>query len=57
MGLAKTDQQWSEQLDAALMATRRDDLHHGTTPAYVRGCVCSECRKYQRKRMAKSRLG
>jgi hypothetical protein len=38
----------------ALTATRRDDLQHGITPAYVRGCVCSECREYQRIRMAKT---
>jgi hypothetical protein len=33
-GLARTDEEWSGQLEAALMATRRDDLQHGTTPAY-----------------------
>ena len=31
-GLAKTDQEWSEKLEAALTATRRNDLQHGTTP-------------------------
>jgi hypothetical protein len=54
-GLIKTDQEWSEKLDAALMATRRDDLQHGTNPAYVCGCVCHECREHQRERMAKNR--
>ena len=54
-GLIRTDEEWSAQLDAALTATRRDDLQHGTTPAYVRGCVCSECREYQRVRMARMR--
>jgi hypothetical protein len=54
-GLTKTDKEWSEQLEAALTAACRDDLKHGTTPAYVRGCVCSECREHQRKRMARSR--
>jgi hypothetical protein len=54
-GLAKTDDEWSEQLEAALTATRRDDLNHGTTSAYVRGCVCSECRAHQRTRMARNR--
>jgi hypothetical protein len=34
-GLAKTDEAWSGRLDAALTATRREDLRHGTTPAYV----------------------
>jgi len=53
-GLTRTDEEWSAQLDAALTA-RRDDLQHGTTPAYVRGCVCSECREYQRVRMARMR--
>jgi len=38
-------------LEAALTATRRDDLQHGTNAAYVRGCVCKECREYQRRRM------
>jgi hypothetical protein len=54
-GLTKTDQEWSEQLEAALTATRRGDLQHGTNAAYVRGCVCSDCREYQRRRMTKSR--
>jgi hypothetical protein len=54
-GLTKTDQEWSEMLDTALTATRRGDLRHGTTPAYVRGCVCSECREYQHIRMGRNR--
>jgi hypothetical protein len=53
--LAKTDQEWSEKLEAALTAARRDDLKHGTTPAYVAGCVCSECRERQRIRMTQNR--
>ena len=40
-------------LENALTATRRTDLMHGTTPAYVRGCVCKECREHQRQRMAR----
>jgi len=54
-GLTKTDEEWSTVLDAALTATRRDDLKHGTTAAYVRGCVCKDCRQHQRHRMARSR--
>jgi hypothetical protein len=54
-GLAKTDDDWSAALEATLTATRRDDLQHGTNAAYVRGCVCGECREYQRVRMAKMR--
>jgi hypothetical protein len=54
-GLAKTDQEWSEELEAALTTMRRDDLEHGTTPACVRGCVCRECREHQRMRMARQR--
>jgi hypothetical protein len=54
-GLTKTDGEWSSALEAALTATRRDDLQHGTTAAYVRGCVCSECREHQRARMARNR--
>lgn len=55
-GLTKSDQEWSGKLDAALTATRRDDLRHGTNAAYVHGCVCSECREHQRIRMATSPL-
>jgi hypothetical protein len=40
-GLTKTDQEWSERLEAAVTATRRGDLEHGTNAAYVQGCVCS----------------
>jgi hypothetical protein len=54
--LAKIDDEWSVALDAALTATRRDDLKHGTNAAYVAGCVCSECREHQRIRMARNRL-
>jgi hypothetical protein len=54
-GLAKIDEEWSEQLDVALTATRRDDLQHGSNAAYVRGCVCRECREHQRIRMARAR--
>jgi hypothetical protein len=54
-GLTKTDEQWAAALEAALTATRRDDLQHGTNAAYVQGCVCSECRDRQRIRMAKNR--
>jgi hypothetical protein len=54
-GLAKTDEEWSDKLEAALLATRRDDLEHGTNAAYVQGCVCSECRTHQRIRMARNR--
>jgi hypothetical protein len=54
-GLTKTDGEWSRALEAALTATRRDDLKHGTNAAYVAGCVCSECRAHQRIRMARRR--
>ena len=53
--MTKTDDQWAGALEATLTATRRDDLKHGTTAAYVRGCVCSECREHQGERMAKNR--
>jgi hypothetical protein len=52
-GLTKTNEDWSAALEAALTATRRDDLKHGTNAAYVRGCVCSECREHKRVRMAR----
>jgi hypothetical protein len=54
-GLTMTDQEWSEKLEAALTTARRDDLEHGTHPAYIHGCVCKECREHQRQRMAKNR--
>jgi hypothetical protein len=37
------------------MATRRDDLPHGTNAANVRGCVCSEYREHKRIRIARNR--
>ena len=54
-GLTKTDQEWSTALEAALTATRQEDLEHGTNAAYVNGCVCSDCRTHQRIRMARNR--
>ena len=54
-GLTRTDDGWSEQLETALTATRRDDLQHGTNKAYVAGCVCSECREHQQRRMGRDR--
>ena len=54
-GLARADDEWSSALEAALTASRRDDLEHGTNAAYVHGCVCSECREHQRQRMARNR--
>jgi hypothetical protein len=53
-GLTKTDKDWSAALEAALTATRRDDLQHGTNAAYVHGCVCSECREHQQIRMGRN---
>ena len=32
-GLAKTDDEWSTKLEAALLATRRNDIEHGTNAA------------------------
>jgi cytidylate kinase len=54
-GLAKTDQEWSEKVDTAITAARRNDLRHGTNAAYVHGCVCGECREHQRIRMGRNR--
>jgi hypothetical protein len=54
-GLAKTDEEWSTTLEAALTASRRSDLKHGTNAAYVAGCVCKECRAYQSIRMGRRR--
>jgi hypothetical protein len=54
-GLARTDQEWSQELEATLTATRREDLDLGTNAAYIHGCVCSECRTYQLVRMGRNR--
>jgi hypothetical protein len=54
-GLTQTNEAWSVALEAALMATRRSDLRHGTNVAYVAGCVCKDCRDHQRQRTAKNR--
>jgi hypothetical protein len=53
-GLTKTDQEWSEKLETALTAVRRNDLKHGTNAAYVHGCVCRECREHQQIRMGRN---
>jgi hypothetical protein len=53
-GLTKTDQEWSEKLDTALTAARRNDLKHGTNAAYLHGRVCPECREHQRIRMGRN---
>jgi hypothetical protein len=54
-GLARADDEWSSALEAALTASRRDDLQHGTNAAYVHGCVCKDCREHQRERMVENR--
>jgi hypothetical protein len=54
-GLTKTNQEWSAELEAALVAARRDDLEHGTNAAYANGCVCRDCREYQQQRMGRRR--
>jgi hypothetical protein len=54
--VTRTDEDWCEQLEAAVTATRRDDLEHGTNAAYVAGCVCKECREHQRIRMARQSI-
>jgi hypothetical protein len=52
-GLARADDKWAHALEAALTATRRSDLKHGTNSAYVAGCVCKDCRKHQLVRMGR----
>ena len=54
-GLTRTDREWSENLEAALTATRREDLQHGTNAAYLHGCVCKDCRAHQQVRMGRNR--
>jgi len=34
-GLTRTDDEWSTKLEAALTASRREDLEHGTDAAYI----------------------
>jgi hypothetical protein len=53
-GLARTEPESSAALETALTAARRGDLEHGTNAAYVRGCVCKECREHQRLRMKRN---
>jgi hypothetical protein len=53
-GLARTNQEWSQQLEAALTASRREDLEHGTNAAYLDGCVCSDCRAHQQVRQGRT---
>jgi hypothetical protein len=48
-GMAKTDQEWSEMLETALTAARRNDLEHAAAAAYKHGCVCRECREHQQR--------
>jgi hypothetical protein len=52
--LTRTDQEWSEKLEAAPTASRREDLEHGTNAAYLRGCVCSDCRTHKQVRMGRT---
>jgi hypothetical protein len=52
-GLTKSDEGWATALEAALTASRRVDLQHGTNAAYAKGCICKECREHQRHRMAR----
>ena len=54
-GFTKTDEEWSTAQETALMATRRDDLKHGTNAAMRAGCVCGDCREHKRMRMARNR--
>ena len=49
-GLTKTDDEWRIALETAA----GEDLQQGTNAAYVRGCVCGECREWQRQRMARN---
>ena len=49
-GLAQHDPAWSQALDGVLQATRDPQLRHGTGSAYAAGCVCRECRNYNRER-------
>jgi hypothetical protein len=53
-GLTRTDGEWSAALEAALTASRRGDLKHGTNAAYVAGCVCKDCREHQQQRMGRN---
>jgi Zn ribbon nucleic-acid-binding protein len=54
-GLARIDQEWYAKLEAALTASRREDLEHGTNAAYLHGCVCGDCRAHQQVRMGRHR--
>ncbi|WP_100445294.1 hypothetical protein [Glycomyces xiaoerkulensis] len=46
---ARWDAEWSERLDASLLAGRDPDLEHGRDPTYKRfGCRCPDCRDAHR---------
>jgi hypothetical protein len=55
-GRARRDPDWAADFDAVLLATRREELEHGTNAAYVQGCVRPDCRAHQLRRMAKGKL-
>jgi hypothetical protein len=55
-GLTRTAEEWSAALEVAMNATRRDNLQHGTNAAYMRDCVCRECREHERIRMARQSI-
>jgi hypothetical protein len=44
-GLARHDAEWSDALEAVLRSTRPPNLNHGSYSAYLKGCVCRECRE------------
>ena len=54
-GLTRTDDEWSTKLEAALTASRREELGARHRRRIHHGCVCSDCRTHQQVRMSRSR--
>jgi hypothetical protein len=49
-GLTLHDETWASELDEILLVMRRRDLRHGASTGYQAGCVCPDCRAYNRGR-------
>ena len=50
VGTSADDLEWPQKLDEVLRVTRDPGLRHGTASAYAAGCVCRQCRDYNRER-------